>query len=387
MIRDLRLGMRTLMQSKGWTTVIVVSLALGIGANTAIFSAANGLLLRKLPVHNPDELVRLGWNGRNDMMTDHSEYGDRGGREGGSTFSYPMFKQFVADNRTMTDLFASAPFGQVNLVVNGHADISRAFISTGNYYRVLGVTARIGRTLEPDDDRPSAPPAAVISHRYWQSRFGGDPGAVGKVVSVNNVPVTIVGVLPPEFTGVQQAAHEGHDIGVPLALDSQLNPGEERLSKPTYWWLQVMGRLKPGQTIAQVQANLEGTFRHTARAGLDSYLGGLTETERATSRNRTRVHMPELHVDSGSRGMYNARTSDVRATTILTVVVALVLLLVCANVANLLLSRAITRQKEISVRLSLGATRWRVIRQLLTESLVLASLGGALGIAVGSWGR
>src|SRR2546428_4741010 len=187
-----------------------------------------------------------------------------------------MDQQFVANNRTMTDLFACAPYGSVNVVVDGHADIASAFISTGNYYRVLGLTANPGRTITPDDDRPSAAPVAVISGRYWRSRFAGDPNTVGKVIHVNNVPVTIVGVIAPELTDVQSALSGGPDIAVPLALDAQLTVGETRLSQPTYWWLQILGRLKPGVTAAQVQANLEIVFQHTARGGLDAYLGSVS---------------------------------------------------------------------------------------------------------------
>jgi predicted permease len=391
MLADLRHGVRVLLQAKGWTAVIVISLALGIGANTALFGAVSGLLLKKLPVKDPDTLVRLRYAGRNDMVTRSSDYGFSGkdpmGRDIRATFSYPMYQQFVADNRTLTDLFACSPLGRVTVVTNGQADVATAFASTGNYYQVLGVAARLGRTLLPDDDRPVAPATAVISYRYWHSRFAGDPGVIGKVIRVNNVPVTIVGVLPVEFTGVQQAISEDPDISVALTLNAQINPEEPDLHQPTRWWLQVMGRLKPGVAAEQVQANLEGVFRHTARAGFDSHVASLTETERSSSRYQQRTEVPDLRVDSGSRGVYVANTRDVRSVTILSVVVVLVLLIVCANVANLLLSRAATRQKEVSVRLSLGATRRRLIQLLLTESLLLAAMGGALGIAVGHWGK
>src|SRR5439155_1476896 len=167
MLRDLRHGVRMLLHAKGWTAVVVVSLALGIGANTALFSAVNGLLLKKLPVRDPDTLVRLRYVGRNDMVTSSSDYGytgkDASGQDMRTTFSYPMYQQFLADNRTMTDVLACAPFNRVNVVVDGQAEIATAFISSGNYYRLLGVAAVLGRTIVPEDDQPSAAPVAVIS--------------------------------------------------------------------------------------------------------------------------------------------------------------------------------------------------------------------------------
>ena len=327
------------------------------------------------------------------MVTSSSDYGFRQPAADGlnerTTFSYPMFQQFVSENRTLADLFACAPFGRVNLVADGRAEIATAFISTGNYYRVLGVTARIGRTILPEDDRPTAPPVATISSKYWHSRFGTDPAVLGKTIRVNNVPVTIVGVIAPEFTGVQLPLEDLQDVALPLSLDPRLTTetGPSRLTLPTNWWLQVMGRLRPGGNVSQVQANLEGVFQRTARAGMDAYLKSLSDTERGTTRNRTRREIPQLRVSSGARGYYDVQTTDLRSAAILSVVVALVLLIVCANVANLLLSRATTRQKELSIRLSLGATRGRLIRQLLTESLVLALIGGVLGVLVGYWGK
>jgi hypothetical protein len=221
MFKDLRHAVRLLWQSKGWTTVVVLSLALGIGANTAILSAVNARLLTSLPVQKPEELVRFRYAGRNDMVTSSSGYGflskTADGKDVRASFSYPMYQQFVADNRSMTDLMACAPFGRVNVFVDGQSEIAEAFISSGNYYQLLGVTARVGRTILPEDDRPTAPPVAVISSKYWHSRFGTDPAVVGKAIKVNNVPVTIVGVIAPTFSGVQQPVANPPDISLPLA--------------------------------------------------------------------------------------------------------------------------------------------------------------------------
>jgi len=290
MLRDLRHAIRLLVQSKGWTLVVLLSLALGIGANATVFSAINGLLLRTLPVADPQTLVRFRWIGDNDMLTDVNDYGyseKEGGLQITPTFSYDMFHTFRSSSRTLVDLFACAPEGQLNVVANGRAELASGFVASGNYFDVLGVRALIGRTFTPDDDRPSAAPVAVLSHGYWTRRFGADPHVIGTVLQINTVPVTVIGVTPPAFTGVQQVLTEARDITLPVALDPRFNfdspTDRTRLSQPAWWWLQIMGRLKPGTTPDQVQGELDGLFHSSAREAWTSYLGSLPEPGRSAA--------------------------------------------------------------------------------------------------------
>jgi predicted permease len=400
LIRDLRLAVRVLLRTKGWTAVVLISLALGIGANTALFTAVNGLLLQTVQAREPEHLVKFNWSGQNDMVRSSSDYGYSGvvgTRSIRSTFSFAIFDEFRKANSTLADLAAGSPMGSLNVILNGDAQLATGYQASGSYFKVMGVGAAVGRVFSEADDTPGASPVAVISYPYWQKRFAGDASVVNRTISVGGQMVTVIGVTPKGFFGHQRLGNDPPDITVPLSFDAVFSPPQPlpnqtvaipRMSQPTYWWLQMLGRLKPGATLEQVSANFSPVFQATAKAGMAAYQSGLTAEERGLSNNRQRGDaVPELLVKSATHGYYELDPQAKRSAGFLSVVVIIVLLIVCANVANLLLSRASSRQKEISVRLSMGATRGRLIRQLLTESLLLSGLGGLLGIMVGYWSR
>jgi len=397
MRHDLKHAYRMLMQSKGWTLVVLLSLAIGIGATTALFTAVNGLLLQTIPVRDPDSLVSLKWTGKNDMVRSSSDYGfstPHNGQNVRSTVSYAIYQQLRSANQTLTDVIGGTSLESFNFSSNGSSEIATSFGVTGNYFKVLAVSATAGRVIEESDERPGAEPVAVLSYAFWQRRFGGDTSIVGKTVRLNNTVVTIVGVLPPSFIGIQRMADTPRDVFVPLVIEPQLvvlsgpGPAKPRVNEPTNWYIQAGGRLKPGITREQVLGNLTGPFQQAARAGMEGYMAGLTDDERKLSRNQREGRaLPEMLVLPGARGIYDLDRTSSRSASVLSAIVVALLLIVCANVANLLLSRAAARYREVSVRLSMGASRLRLIRQLLTESLLLSGTGGLLGIALGYWSK
>jgi predicted permease len=352
-------------------------------------------------VRNPQELIVFKWTGQNDMVRSSSDYGfsaQENGKNVRSTFSYAIYQQLKSANQTLTDLAAGSSLESFNFASSGSSEIATAFGVSGNYFRMLGVSAVAGRTIEESDDAPSAESVAVLSYPFWQKRFGGNRAVIGQSVRLNNVPVTIVGVLPASYIGIQRLAEAPRDVWIPLVMESRFvnsgnpfaptdKPARPRLDEPTNWYVQITGRLKPGSTIEQVRGNLTGPFEAAARNGMQSFMAGLSDAERKLSRNaeRSTSAMPQLLVRPGARGIYDVDRNTSRSASILGVIVVMLLLIICANVANLLLSRSAARHREVSVRLSMGAPRRRLVRQLLTESLLLSGVGGLLGIAFGYW--
>ena len=380
--QDCRYGLRTIAANKTFSLLAILSLALGIGANTAIYSFMDSLLLRSLPVADPESLAVLNWHtkiaGRDFVMhaMSGSTWGDPKGGETSGIFPYPAFELIRANsNPVFSSVFAYYPTRKVNVTVKGQAEqLSGEFVS-GDYFRGLAIPPAAGRLIYPDDDRPGAPPVAVLSFPFGQRRFGDVTAVPGQSVLINNIPFTVAGVAPPGFFGVDPA--EAPDFYIPLRTSLVIrqrfgaNDSSTYLDK-NYYWLEMMARLRPGVTLQQAQAALGPLF--------------LRWVESTATNDRERAHLPELLLREGATGLDTLRRQYSKPLYVLLGMVALVLAIACANIATLLLARATARRREIAVRLSIGAGRFRVIRQLLTESVLLASIGGALGVVFAIWG-
>jgi predicted permease len=353
--QDIRFGFRILFKSPAFTIVAALSLALGIGANTAVFSIINASLLKPLPVEEPEHLMSV-------FTTDAKNPGNL-------PTSHLNFIDYRDQNQVFSGLLAYT-FAQVSLTRGETTEPIFGLVVSGAYFDVLGVKAASGRTFMPDEDKtPGSHPVVVLSHGLWQRSFGGDPNLVGKTISLNRHDFTVIGIVPEGFTGTDLGP--GPDFWVPMMMHNQAQPGFDWYNERRGLFLFLIGRLKPGMNVEQAQASLK------------KFAGQLAQSYPRENEGRGARIVPLLQarIDPDGTGQL------LLASGVMMGVVALVLLIACANIANLLLARASARRKEIAMRLALGAGRGRLIRQLLTESLVLSLMGGVAGFLVAFWAK
>jgi len=371
--QDIRFAARTLAKSPGFTAVAVLSLALGIGANTALFSLVNGLLLRHLPVAHPEQLVAVGLPSRTGGVSDGTPRFD--------LLSLPLYYALRDSNQCFSGVLATGRTGGLDMQEEGGATTAaaehpRGRMVTGNYFSLLGVRAAIGRTLTEEDERPggASPPVVVLSYRYWQRRFAGAASVVGKRLKINGGLFTVIGVAAPEFAGEIVGTEE--DLWIPVTQQPLVNPGRNWLQDGNTSWLLLLGRLKDGVTLDEAKAELDPLMHRLIPA-----LPGV-KLDPDDLAAITRKH---AIVSPGGLGFSSVRARFLQPLLLLFGMVGVVLLICCANIANLLLTRAAGRAREIGVRLAIGAGRGRLVRQLLTESVLLSLLGAGCGAVLAVW--
>ena len=378
---DLRYAIRIFKKNRVLTTVVVISLALGIGANVSIFTVMNAVMLRMLPVREPERLVLLNTVVKSGFFPEkyvHDYEGSAHDDENtqmttGGSFSTPTYENLKKQNTVFEQAFAfEANDEEVNVGLEGKAEPAKVQAVSGNYFDGLGVTAVLGRGIEPYDESASAAPVTVASYKFWANQLNADHSVIGKTVTINGISVQLVGVAPPEFFGMDPSI--APDLWVPLSViraqwRRQSNLDED-IDDKFVWWLTIIGRLKPGVTQQQAEAELSVLYAQSIGAiGADP--------------NDPKV--PRLRLTDAKSGLSELRLRYSKSLWLLTAMVLVVLLIACANVAALLLARASARQREVATRMSLGALRWRVVRQLLTESIVLSTAGGLAGLLLSHW--
>ena len=378
--QDVRYGLRMLKKSPGVTAIAIASLALGIGANTAIFTLAKAALFDALSVPHPEQLRLLGYtqDNRSVVREDWGDfYTDKQGRTVIASFSYPVYQRLRDRDHSLGDLFAFVDLNQfehLSATIDGHAEVVSAELVSGNFFEAMNVETVVGRPIETSDDAvPGSSAVAVISDDFWQRKFARSPAVIGKIVEVNLTSITIIGVAPHGFAGASHV-HTPQDLFLPLSLQPVIFPKKKGslLSDGDTWWIQIMGRLQPGISDEQARASLAVNLNQAVRSTMT------VPADRS---------LPPLILLPGGRGWNYAAQELEHPMPFLLALAGLVLLLACVNVANLLLARSSSRNREISVRLALGASKRRVVRQMLTESLCLSVLGGSAGLLLGYLGR
>ena len=371
-VRDLRYAVRSLRSRPAFTATVIATLALGIGANTAIFTLVDALVLRPLPVSRPEQLV---------IVSDPAAVNNNNVGDPATDFvSFLLYRDVRARNTVFTDMYANGWSGNIDVKIGASADATpeqpSARFVTGNFFSVLGVSAYAGRTFTAaEDETPGQDPVAVITYDYWQRRFSGSGAAIGSVMRVNDVAVTIIGVTPPGFHG--DIIGQPLDFWLPMMMDPVIQPGMNLLNDRGWSWLMMMGRLKPGVTLETARQEVSAIEANAIR----EHLSGreLSQFDEALKQN-------PIHVVPGARGFSERRAEYERALWVLMAAVGLVILVVCANVSSLMLARTVARGREMTVRMTLGAGRGRLIQQMLVEGTLLAIVSSVIGLFAATWG-